>query len=315
MLCYLTPPVCGQTGGQDVVVQKSAAGSPSATVRRTGTILRWEGLTLQLQQTGRTREIDGEEVIGIEIQWPSGYEQGLDEFSRNDFNAAITSFSKALSQERRPWVQNIIRSKILRCQLATEDLSAAANTFFQIIAVDPQSRFVPLCPLRWTGNDAGMNQQATDWIKSDEPVVQLLGASWSIGSDGDAARKTLQDLARDIDPSVAALAVGQLWNLRQTQMTAAELKVWQDKIESMPISVRAGPYYAIAAASARSGFDEAAIENYMRIAILYPDQPLLAAPALYQSASLLHNTDNSAAARKLIAELKTKYPATNWASR
>ena len=312
MLCHLTPSAFGQSAGQDIVVQKSPTGSP---VRRSGTILRWEGLTLQLQQSGRIRDIDGEEVVGIETQWPTGYEKGLSEFSRNDFTAATNLFATALAQEQRPWAQNIVRSKILRCHLATENLSAAASTFFQIIATDPQSRFVPLCPLRWTGNDTGMNQLAADWIQSAEPIVQLLGASWSIGKGGDMAREVLQDLALDIDPSVAGLAVGQLWNLRQTKMTAAELKVWQDKIETMPIPVRAGPHYAIAAASARSGFDNAAITNYMRIAILYPDQPLLAAPALYQSASLLHNRKDDAAAQKLIAELKAKYPATNWAAR
>ena len=160
-----------------------------------------------------------------------------------------------------------------------------------------------------------MNRQAADWIQSDEPIIQLLGASWSIGSNSDAAREALQGLARDIDPSVAALAVGQLWNLRQTKMTVAELKVWQDKIETMPISTRAGSYYALAAAFARSGFDDQAITNYMRIVILYPNQPLLAAPALYQTASLLNNTGRTATAQKLIVELKTKYPATNWASR
>ena len=312
MLCYLTPPAFGQMAERDVVVQKSSNGS---SVRRSGTILGWTGLTLQLQQAGRVRDIDGEEVIRIETQWPSGYEQGLDEFSRKDFNAATSSLSNALSQERRSWAQNIIRSKILRSQLASDDLPAAANTFFQIIAADPQSRFVSLCPLRWTGNDAGMNRQAADWIKSDEPIVQLLGASWSVGTGGDTARETLKNLARDIDPSVAALAVGQLWNLRQTKMTAAELQVWQNKIETMPISARAGPHYAIATAYARSGFEDEAISNYMRITILHPDQPLLAAPALYQSASLLHNTGRTAGAQKLIAELKTKYPATNWASR
>jgi len=276
--------------------------------------VQWTGLTLQLQQTGRTRDIDGEEVLRIETQWPAEYEQGLDELSRQQFQLAETLFAAALTQERRQWAKNIIRSKILRSQLATENFAAAAETFFQIIATDPQSRFIPLCPLRWTGNDAGMNQKARDWISSDEPIVQLLGASWMIGTN-DTARGVLGDLARDIDPSVAGLAVGQLWNARQTKMTAAELNVWLKKIETMPIAVRAGPRYAIATAQARSGFPDAGIANYMRIVILHPDQPLLAAPALYRSASLLHNTDRNDAAQKLITELKNKYPATNWALR
>lgn len=297
--------------GQDFVVHQTTGNRP---VRRQGSILDWTGITLQLEQSGRTLDIDGSTVIAIEIQWPEDYQQGLDELARRNHAPAIPLLQNAAQQEQRPWAQNIIRSKILSAQLATENFSAAADTFFQIIATDPQSRFVPLCPLRWSGNDARMNQRATDWINSDEPIVRLLGASWLIGTN-DTTRGVLEELARDIDPSVAGLAVGQLWNVRQTKMTAAELDVWQQKIETMPIAIRAGPHWAIASALARSGFADDAIANYMRIVILYPDQSLLAAPALYQAASLLNNTDRQTAAERLTNELKTKFPSTNWASR
>ena len=98
-------------------------------------------------------------------------------------------------------------------------------------------------------------------------------------------------------------------------MSAAEIDVWLKKIETMPVPVRAGGRLAIAAAQSRSGFTDAAISSYMRVAILYPDQPLISAPALYQAATLLHNTGRSNSASKLIAELQGKYPASNWASR
>ncbi len=298
--------------GQDVVVHQSQNGP---AVRREGTITDWSGLTLRMQQAGRTRDFDGAEVIAIETQWPTGYDQGLQGLARRDYRAALNSFSEALGQEQRPWAKNIIRSKQLACQLATEELPAAAQTFFDIIATDPQSRFAPMCPLRWSGNQSGMNQMAADWINSDEPIVQLLGASWLIGTDAQTARPVLEELTRDIDPTVAGLAVGQLWNARQKKMTAAEIDVWLKKIETMPIPVRSGPRLAIAAAQSRSGFTEAAIASYMRVAILYPDRPLISAPALYQSATLLHNTGHGDSALRLMAELKSKYPASNWSAR
>ena len=307
-VCLLTPLAVAE----DIVVHQSASGS---VVRRAGTIITWSGLTLQLKQSSRTRDFSGDEIIAIETQWPQGYEQGLEELARRDYPAALNSFTAALKQEQRPWAQNIIRSKQLDCHLATENLTAAAQTFFQIIATDPQSRFAASAPLRWTGNQTGMNQMAADWINSEEPIVQLLGGSWRIGTDKETARQVLEDLSRDIDPTVVALAVGQLWNARQTKMSAAEIDVWLKKIETMPIPARAGARFAIAAAQSRSGFTEAAIASYMRVAILYPDHPLLAAPALYRSATLLHNTDRGNAAQKLLAELKAKYPNTNWASR
>jgi len=305
--CLLTP----LATGQDIVVHQSTSGS---TVRREGTISAWSGLTLRLEHAGRTRDFDGDKIIAIETQWPDDYQKGLNELARRDYSSALNSFSNAIRQERRPWAQNIIRSKQLACCLATEELTSAAQIFFKIIASDPQSRFLPLCPLRWTGNQMGMNQSAADWIKSDEPIVQLLGASWRIGTDS-TARRVLEDLTGDIDPTVAGLAVGQLWNARQTAMSAAEIDVWLKKFESLPISVRAGACFAIAAAQKRSGFKDAAIASYMRVVILHPDQPLVAAPALYQAATLLHNTGRSDGAAKLMAELQTKYPASNWAGR
>lgn len=298
--------------GQDIVVHQSQNGP---AVRREGTITDWSGLTLRLQQSGRTRDVDGAEIITIETQWPPEYEQGLLEFAQQDYASAQNAFSDALISEQRPWAKNIIRSKQLACQLATEALPTAARTFFEIIATDPQSRFAPMCPLRWSGNQSRMNQMAADWINSDEPIVQLLGASWLIGTDPKRARPILEELTRDIDPTVAGLAVGQLWNARQMKMTAAEIDLWLKKVETMPTPVRGGPRLAIAAAQSRSGFTEAAVASYMRVAILYPDRPLISAPALYQSATLLHNTGHGDSAIRLMAELKSKYPASHWSAR
>lgn len=296
--------------GQDFVIHQTPGKPP---VRRQGTIADWKGITLQLEQAGRTHPIDGSTVIAIETQWPDGYQKGLDELARKNFPAAIDSFQNAARREPRPWARNIIWSEVLRCQLATENLPGAADTFFQIIATDPQTRFVPLCPLRWAGNDTTMNQQAADWINSEQPIVQLLGASWLIGTN--AAASVLENLARDIDPSVAGLAVGQLWNRRKSKMTPAELDVWLKKIETMPIAIRSGPRFAIAQAQDRSGLADQAISNYMRVVILHPEQPLLSARSLYLAANLLNDTNRTTAAQTLIEELKTKHPNSSWASR
>ena len=117
---------------------------------------------MRLEQSGRALDFDGTNVIAIETQWPVGYQQGLNELARRDYSSALNSFADAATKERRPWAKNIIRSKQLVCQLATDQLPSAAQTFFQIIATDPQSRFATMCPLRWTGNQTGMNQSAAD---------------------------------------------------------------------------------------------------------------------------------------------------------
>ena len=59
--------------------------------------------------------------------------------------------------------------------------------------------------------------------------------------------------------------------------------------------------------------NDKALRDFMRIVILHPDQEIIAAPALYRAASLLHNEGRTEVAASLVEELKTKYPQSPWA--
>ena len=127
------------------------------------------------------------------------------------------------------------------------------------------------------------------------------------------ARPVLEELANDLDPTISALAVGQLWRQQQAVVNAKRLTVWRRRLAIMPQAASAGPLYTIASATSQASMNDLALRDFMRIVILHPDQGIIAAPALYRAANLLHNEGRTQVAASLVEELKTKYPQSPWA--
>ena len=199
----------------------------------------------------------------------------------------------------------------------------AAQSFFRLVSNDPQSRFLHLAPLPWETGKSGGNvpsaAQAQKWLEaggragSDLAAVSLVGASWLMTSQPQDARPVLEELATDLDPTISALAVGQLWRQQKTAINAKRLTVWRRRLEIMPKPASAGPLYTVALATSQASLNDLALRDFMRIVILHPEQEIIAAPALYRAASLLHNEGRTEVAASLVEELKSKYPQSPWA--
>lgn len=306
--------------GQDVVVEKKPDG---ATVQRKGEIVNWIGVSLKLDQSGRIREIDNDQIESIETRWPPQYSQALAQIENGDLSDAAGGLDKALQQEQRPWAQNAILAKMIGVRQSLGQHVSAAQSFFHLVRNDPQSRFLHLAPLPWETGKSGGNvpsaAQAQGWLESggragsDLAAVSLVAASWLMTSRPQDARPVLEELATDLDPTIAALAVGQLWRQQKTSVNAKRLTVWRRRLEIMPKPARAGPLYTLALAGSNASMKDEALRDFMRIVILHPDQEIIAAPALYRAASLLHNEGRTEVAASLVEELKSKYPQSPWA--
>jgi tetratricopeptide (TPR) repeat protein len=283
------------------------------TLNRRGTIVEWKGMSLILHANGRDREIANDEIVEVRTPWSEDYVAGVAEFSQGKTQEAVAKFQTALNSESRPWAKRIIRSHLVDAFQMLEQPVAAIEQFIQIIQEDPQTRFLHLAPLPWTGSSKALTPQAQQWIESTDPVLQLVGASWMLGGpQREQAIKVLESLTRDIDARVKNIAIAQLWRTR-TDVNAKQTEVWHGIIENMPRALRAGPYFVLADAQARSGQVELAEINLMRIPILYADQKALSAAALYRAASLLHNSGKTEKAQAVLNELVTHYPQTIWA--
>ena len=302
----------------------SSKEKPDGTIaERKGEIVDWIGVSLKLDQSGRIREIDNDEIESIETRWPPAYTQAISQIENGSYSDAARGLDEALQQERRPWAQNIILAKLIPVQQSLGQHVLAAESFFRLVSNDPQSRFLHLAPLPWETGKLGGNlpssSQAQKWLESggragsDLAAVSLVAASWLITSKPLDARPVLEELATDLDPTIAALAVGQLWRQQKTTVNAKRLTVWRRRLERMPQPASAGPLYTIALATSQASMDKEALRDFMRIVILHPDQEIIAAPALYRAASLLHNEGRTEVSASLVEELKSKYPQSPWA--
>ena len=318
----------GSAHAQDVVVERKADGT---TINRRGRIVQWAGVSLKMDSRGSVREIDNDTIVSFQTQWPPELEQGTTLMKQGKFADAVKKLSAAIGSERRQWAQNIIFSKLVTAQQQAGNTAAAAESFFKLTQSDPSSRFLHLAPVPWETDrmpgQAPSMQQVRAWLSGsqtggDQPGVRLVAAAWLARSndagDADDGRAILEELAVDLDPTIAALAVGQLWRqramgqVRPVAMNEKQISVWRKRLTQMPESARAGPLYVIATAESRASQVEDAVRDYMRIVILYPDQPIIAAPALYRAGDLLHNEGQEDVAAGLKLELKTKFPYSQW---
>ena len=304
----------------DVVITKRTSkktprqhSTSASTAKRKGTIVEWKGLSLTILSNGTQREIDNETIVQVQTAWGEDYIAGVNAIETGDFRTAISKLQAALSSEPREWAKQIIRSKLVETLAALEQHGAAAEQFLLILSNDPNTRFIHLAPLPWAGAGTALNQPAQKWMQSNNPTVQLLGASWLlVGAGRQKAISTLDGLARDIDPNVQNLAIAQLWRSR-TNTNAKQTAVWQTIVDEMPRSLRAGPQLVLADAQAKTGQSDQALVNLMRIPILYPEQKSLAAAALYNAGKLLRASGKTTQSQTVFNELKTRYPQTIWA--
>ena len=306
----------GQPGIAQVDTVVTRSENSEKTAKRRGLITDWTGSSLSLKSGTRTREIDNDRIVEIQTNWNADYLRGEQLLDKGNTSEAAEKLRLALASETRPWAQTIIRSELVRALLAAEENAAAIEEFGKIVAVDPQTRFLYLVPLPWSGSvgNARVQELAQQSLVSRDPVMQLIGASWLTGgSDRAKAIQLLEKLANDFESRIAFLAAGQLWRTQVATADESKIGNWEQKILQMPKPLRAGPYYVLAMAQARLNQNEKAAINFMRIPILFPEQTALCAASLYKAARLLHNDGQTSEARTLWSELLSDHPESLWA--
>ena len=298
-----------QVNGQDeVVVRRSKSNS---TLRRKGQIEDWTGSQLLLNTNQRKVMVDNEDVVSVRTSWPIEYQNGIQYAFEGRTDLSIQNFQAALKKESRPWAQVIIRSKLIGQLMLLDQVELAIQHFQEILQQDPNTRFVALAPLAWSNSDRRVGKSEA-WLDRGTPMLQLIGASWSLNGPGrEKAIKVLEELVDDIDPRISSLAKSQLWRTR-INVSQRQLQVWQESIQEMPRPCQAGPRLVIAGLQLRASMDKPAVENWMKVVTLHPEQPPLVAESLFRLTSQLM-ANKRPEVSTLSGELKTRYPQSKWA--
>ncbi len=286
-----------------------------ATRRVRGKIDQWRGSALSLSVGERTRQIDNATIVSIETAWPPATARARELLAANSFGAAIPLLRQAIDEEPRSWAKNLLRSDLVRCYLANQQPAEAITHFQNLLADDPNTRHLNVAPLCWTGNTGAGDivGRSVDWLKDKNAILRLLAASWLIDSPHEPAALTaLDELSNDLDFRIAGLAAAQVWRTR-TRINPKQLARWRQHAAELPPNLQAGPWFVLANHYAQQKQVDQATIAWMRIPILHSGRPDLAGAALYRAGSLLHNTNQQAAAEIVRRELLTDFPESSWA--
>ncbi len=182
-----------------------------------------------------------------------------------------------------------------------------------LIAGDSGTQYFDCIPLAWSSGLPAPNLEraATGWFSTtDSPVAVLMGASYLLGTpQGPAALERLKRMTTDRDRRLAWLAQAQVWRATAFQASEEQLLGYLQAIDDCPEPLRAGPYFVVGGALAKSRPKEAALA-LLRLPIVYPRERQLASAALLAAGGILHRGGQSDEAAQLYQELINDFRET-----
>jgi hypothetical protein len=305
-----------------VTVQPRSRGTGS--IGATGRIEDYTGTRLVLREgEGRgLRVFTAEEyrILGIETTYLPEHAEGTRLLDARSYQEAGSKLRVALEMESRRWVRREILALMVRADLAVGRRAEAGASFLKLVESDPTTPWFHLIPLWWTASPAPAETRlsAREWLREGAESARLLGASLLLDDPAFAveAENTLRPLIRSADPRVQALATSQLWRLELVRSPPGDalLKQWAERAERMPAEVRGGPLHVVGRARAARLDHELAAAAFLWEPLQHGDDPELCARGLLQAGRALASTGQESSALSVWAELRQRFPQTQWAS-
>jgi tetratricopeptide (TPR) repeat protein len=307
------PPVPAPAAPEDTVYI-SANAETGGYSKWTGEVLQYTGVELRIRLSGDLeRSFPAERVLRIETRYGPEHVEADARFAQGKFDEALALYGPARRSEPREWVRRRITAQMVWCYRALGRLEEAGEEFRVLVQSDPATPYFACIPLAWMPSPASiiLERTARQWLDQDEiPAAVLLGASHLMSTSSRAAAlaklKRLTTGAQD--GRIAFLALAQTWRAAVVTADEEQVKAWNETIERMPESLRAGPYYVLGQARAqRQAWEQAALA-WLRIPILYPEDRPLAARALLDAGHALERLGQADQAARLYGELIRDYP-------
>jgi len=305
--------LAAQSARAEDVVYLKPAGSDAGRATLRGNILDYTGQFITIERaTGEPRRYPAGRVLDIQTEWTEPHRAGRDALAKHDYQTAAQNLSDADRVEPRVWARRMILADLMRCHEALGQPQQAGVLFLVLAQSDPTTPAYADAPLAWFADDRVSRTQAEAWLGTQEqPAAVLLGASHLLTTtEGGPARQALSGLMRHDDARVAALAEAQLWRAEVVRATPADAARWARRVEQMPESVRAGPYFVLGQAYDRLGMADEAMLAYLRAPLLTETRRELAARALVAAGRVAGRAGHPGDAKTLLEEVLRDYPQT-----
>jgi hypothetical protein len=184
---------------------------------------------------------------------------------------------------------------------------------------DASTTHFSLMPLAWTSETipGEARSHALLWLSDPSEVARLLGASLLLEDNrmGATAQAALKELTASGDLRVRTLARAQQWRLRLRAESPGNLEIdhWARDVETMPETLRAGPYYLLGRGHVlRREFEQAAT-SFLWLPLVYERNPHLAARAGLEAAQALEILGQKKDSVNLYREIASRFRQTEFA--
>lgn len=255
---------------------------PGRSIELRGVLVEWEPSRLVLirKDAAGPTTFPGDQVIGIEPGWKEdSFAEVHRMFTDHRFAEVISRGQTVLKTPFIPrWQQRLIVAEMVQSACALGQWQVAGK-IYHVLAQDTAPLLLrAVIPLPWSDelltSGKGMRESASDWIKKNEPEMQLLGASWLIGSDQNGlAIETLRNLANDGSPLVSSYAQAQLWRtIPPSEIESSHFGKWVAARDNLASSLQAGPTMLLAHRLDQAGSQRLAVAEWLRIASLHGDR-------------------------------------------
>ncbi len=325
--------------GKDIIVFQNQQGHSQRLQGTVLNITGTEGLIfLPLNQT-KPVFIVPDNILRLETILTESHRQGEAAFqeARKTGNSELWSkahqnFLQARStDEKRPWVRFWLTALLVQTNIAMKKPINATQEFLLLCQVDPHPPWLSFIPLFWdtdstlcSGSDVlTLEQIILPWLESENnpsgkpnDAARLLAASILLDGSPNWQKKAVQTLEeliviRNPDPqsnvlnkyyeTISLLALAQLERKKCTMpLTEINAEALIETIKRLPSPLKAGPYYLMGFYYEKNQKNEEALEYYLRLPILYPENSFLTDSALTHATTLLKKMGRSAETTKLL---------------
>ena len=264
----------GSAAAAEDTVILSSASDPALRIKKTGQILDHTGTELKLRGAlGRDETIPAGRIVEVQTAWTAAHTAARDSRAAGKLEEAIASYRQAKRDERRPFAVRQVMAELCGTYLELDRIDAAGDEWLAILTSDPSTQHFDVIPIAWKPTEVAgaAENRAAAWLAArDVPTARVLGASWLLaGRYRTEAIAALDELLRDADSRVAALAQIQAWRTKLVSATPADVARWQLQLEAMPASVQAAGWYVLGDALARQNQPEHAALAYLKVPLLF----------------------------------------------
>jgi signal peptidase II len=312
-LALLIPPAFAE----DRVTLKR--GPLAGRITITGTIEDYTGEELRIHATqGETvRTFAAAEVLSVETPHEESHDRGLGLIRENRLDEAREALEAALKQEVRKWVRREILAELTRCALRQGDYPTAGQRFLSLLKSDSTTRHFGLIPLVWASEPIPDKARAEGrvWLGGTDEAARLIGASLLLEDPvaGTAAREALRGLSMSPDRRIQLLAQMQAWRTETGPIGDLQIARWQERVDALPPSLRAGPSFLLGQAYAARHDFELAAASWLWLPLVDDHDFRLSARACLEAGTALGRIGQQAEAQGLYREVTVRYAETTFA--